>query len=76
MSTREILQRFCLEHRCKTCPVNTPELACIAPDDPCVVSRAIDALPKSDSDYEAARADTCPSCSGPGGAACECGVAR
>ena len=58
MSFREILQRFCLEHRCKTCPMNTPELACIAPGDPCVVTLALAAMTADvDPDYEAMRAD-------------------
>ena len=45
---RAILVRYCLDHRCKDCPVNTPELGAVAICDLCVVSLAIDSLPQDE----------------------------
>ena len=58
MTPREALLAFCAKHRCKDCPIACPDLGCIAPGDPCVVTLALAAMTAGvDPDYEAMRAD-------------------
>jgi hypothetical protein len=38
------LVTYCADHTCTTCPMHSPALGCIDPDDYCVVSHALDKL--------------------------------